>query len=177
MIGRSPAFACLALLGALGFAAPAATQELSAPCRLCEPGATAIDEKPAKPIVLEVETTLDFDRLILSGGAGGSAELGPDGTRIASGGVTAIGARAMVGEVVIRGEPGRQVRVELPSNIELIGLSGGSIRVESVRSDLPSLPRLDSNGRLSFRIGGVVQVSGNADGDFRGDARIDVDYF
>jgi hypothetical protein len=177
MKGRSPAFACLALLGALGLAAPAAPQELNAPCLLCEPRPTVLEEKPARPISLDIETTLDFDRLILSGGSGGTAELDPNGARIASGAVTAIGARAMVGEVVIRGEPGRQLRIELPSNIELFGLAGGSLRVESIRSDLPPLPRLDSNGQLSFRIGGVVQVSGNADGDFRGNARINVEYF
>lgn len=177
MMGRSPAFACLALIGALGLAAPAAPQELSAPCRLCEPGAAASNEKPAKPISLDVGTTLDFDRLILSGGGSGTAELGPDGSRIASGAVKEIGARAMVGEVVIRGEPGRQVRIDLPGDIELFGLSGGSLRVEAIRSNLPPLPRLDSNGQLVVRFGGIVRVSGNADGDFRGNARINVEYF
>ena len=177
MMGRSPPFACLALLGAFGLAAPAAPQELAAPCNLCQPGAAAVEEKPAKPISLHVETTLDFDRLIMSGADGGTAELGPDGSRIASGAVSAIGARAMVGEVVIRGEPGRQVRVELPGDIELFGLAGDSLRVESIRSDLPPLPRLDSNGRLTVRFGGIVRVSGNVDGDFRGNARINVEYF
>jgi hypothetical protein len=136
-----------------------------------------IDEKPASPISLHVEASLDFDQLILAGAGSGTAELGPDGTRIVTGTVTALSARAMVGEVVIRGEPGRLLRVDLPRNIELFGFNGGSIHIDSIRSDLPAAPRLDSNGKLSFRFGGVIRVSGDTDGQFRGDVRIDVDYF
>jgi len=83
----------------------------------------------------------------------------------------------MVGEVVIRGEAGRMVRVTLPERIELFGLSGGSIRLESIESDLPPMPRLDGEGRLSFRFGGILRVTGEADGEFRGDVPIDVEYF
>jgi hypothetical protein len=83
----------------------------------------------------------------------------------------------MVGEVTIRGEPGRMVRVTLPERIELFGLAGGSIRLESIRSDLSPMPRLDGEGRLSFRFGGILRVSGDLDGEFRGDVPIDVEYF
>ena len=83
----------------------------------------------------------------------------------------------MVGQVLVRGEPGREVRIELPRSIELTGFNGGSIRIESIRSDLPTMPRLDSNGRLAFRFGGIIRLSGGADGEFRGDARIEVNYF
>jgi Domain of unknown function (DUF4402) len=176
MMGRVSALACLALTGALALAAPALPQDVTAPCRLCTTN-PKVEEAPAKPVQLDVQASLDFDRLILGGAGDGSAEIRPDGSRIARGSVAAMTARAMVGEVVIRGEPGRQVRVDLPNSIELHGFSGGTIRVESIRSDLPSDPRLDSNGRLNFRFGGVVQVSGNADGEFRGNARIDVEYF
>ena len=175
MLGRCPLLASLAL-AAMGLAAPALPQDVQAPCRLCDPAAGSIEDNPAAPISLDVEASLDFDRLILAGAGSGSAELGPDGTRIATGTVTAISARAMVGEVVIRGEPGRTVRVDLPRNIDLWGFNGGSIQIDSIRSDLPAAPRLDSNGRLSFRLGGIVRVSGDADGQFRGDLRIDVDY-
>ena len=100
-----------------------------------------------------------------------------NGSRSVTGTITALSARAMVGEVMVRGEPGRMVRVDLPRNIELFGFNGGTIRVDSIRSDLPAAPRLDSNGRLSFRFGGVIRVAGDTDGQFRGDVRIDVDYF
>ncbi|HET9399182.1 MAG TPA: DUF4402 domain-containing protein [Sphingomicrobium sp.] len=150
---------------------------MAAPCRLCGPSGVTDGAAPAEPVRLEVEASLNFDRLVLAGAGEGTAELAPDGSRIVSGSVTAISARAVLGEVVIRGEPGRQLRVELPHSIDLTGFNGGSIRVESIRSDLPATPRLDSRGELNFRFGGLVRVSGNTDGEFRGDARINVDYF
>ena len=176
MLGRCPLLICLALVSATGIAAPALTQDVQAPCRLCNPNSLSIEEKPSTPISLDVEASLDFDQLILAGSGSGTAELGPDGSRNVTGTVTALSARAMVGEVSIRGEPGRIVRVDLPRNIELFGLNGGSIHIDAIRSDLPAVPRLDSNGKLSFRFGGIIRVSGDTDGQFRGDVRIDVDY-
>lgn len=177
MLGRYLALLTLALSGAVGLSAPALPQDASAPCRLCEPGGAPTDAKPAKPITLDVQASLDFDRLILAGSGDGGAELAPDGTRTAKGSVASIGARAMAGEVIIRGEPGRIVRVVLPGSIELQGLSGGTIRLESIRSDLPAMPRLDANGTLRFRFGGIVRLIGDVDGEFRGDVPVDVDYF
>jgi len=177
MLGRYLALFTLALGGALGLAAPAMPQDVSAPCRLCESGSEAAKGKPATPVTLDVEAKLDFDQIILASSGAGSVELGPDGARSVSGSVTAVGARAMVGEVVIRGEPGRTVRIDLPRQVELFGRNGGSIRLESIHADLPAMPRLDDNGRLSFRFGGVLRLSGDLDGEFRGDVRIDVEYF
>lgn len=176
MTGRIHAHLILALAGALGCSAPASPQDVTAPCSLCSPKADATDQKPAAPVRLDVEVDLDFDRLVLAGVGDGRAELGPDGARTVSGSIASIGARAMVGEVVIRGEPGRYVRIELPRRIELQGFSGGVIRLESLRSDLPQMPRLDSNGLLRFRLGGVLHLTGDVSGEFRGDVTIDVDY-
>jgi len=176
-MGRTSALVALALTGALGLAAPALPQDVSAPCRLCGSSLQPADDKPKEPVSLDVETRLDFDRLVVAGAGEGRAELGPDGTHSISGSITAIGARAMVGEVVIKGEPGRLIRVELPRRIELIGLAGGSIQLESIRSDLPDMPRLDGNGRLRFRFGGMLRIIGEVDGEYRGDVPIDVDYF
>lgn len=177
MTGRFLALACLAHLGAWVLAVPAHSQDVVAPCRLCDAGGKTAEEKPSEPVRLEIEASLDFDRLVTSGLGSGRAELAPDGSRTVSGSITAMSARAMVGEVSIRGEPGRQVRIEFPHSIELAGFNGGSIRIESIRSDLPPMPRLDSDGRLNVRFGGVIHLSGDADGDFRGDARIEVEYF
>lgn len=175
---RKPAIlTALALLAATGAAAPAPSQEVVAPCRLCGAAEVAANEKPLEPVQLEVATRLDFDQLILVGSGGGSAELGPNGARIASGSVKAISARATLGEVSIRGEPGRQIRIELPSTIELHGFNGGTIRLDAIRSDQPPVSRLDGNGRLNFRFGGIVHVSGDSDGLFRGDVQVNVEYF
>jgi hypothetical protein len=177
MLGRTSALVALALTGALGLAAPGLPQDVSAPCRLCESTDKPADDKPKEPVSLDVETRLDFDRLVVAGAGEGRAELGPDGAHSISGSITAIGARAMVGEVVIRGEPGRLVRVELPRRITLTGMAGGTIQLESIRSDLPVMPRLDGNGRLHFRFGGILRITGDVDGEYRGDVPIDVDYF
>ena len=177
MLGRRALIACLAMFTALALPTPALPQDVQAPCRLCDSTSQSVEEKPALPISLDVEASLDFDQLILAGTGSGSAELGPDGSRSVTGTVTALSARAVVGEVVIRGEPGRMLRVDLPRNIELFGFNGGSIQIDSIRSDLPPMPRLDANGKLGFRFGGVIRIAGDTDGQFRGDVRIDVEYF
>ena len=82
----------------------------------------------------------------------------------------------MVGSVVVRGQPGRLVRVNLPASIALYGRTGGSIRLDSLVTDLPSQPRLDSQGSLAFRFGGELHVEGDAAGEYRGDVPITVDY-
>lgn len=124
---------------------------------------------------LEVETSLDFDQLVLTGPAGGVARLGPDGSRLTQGALGSLSGRAMVGEVVIRGEPGRIVRVDLPSRIDLYG-NGGTLSISRITSDLSSAPRLDGEGRLRVRFGGELAVSGDAEGNYRGDVPITVEY-
>lgn len=176
-MGHRTALVSLALAGVLGIAAPASPQDVGAPCRLCNPTGKAPEERASEPVSLDVQAKLDFDRLVLAGTGEGSAELGPDGSRTVSGSVTAISSRAMVGEVTVRGEPGRMVRVDLPRSIELQGMNGGTIRLDSIRSDLPSDPRLDGSGMLRFRFGGIIRISGDTDGEYRGDVRINVEYF
>jgi len=82
----------------------------------------------------------------------------------------------MVGEARVRGEPGRQVRVDLPSRLELHSMGGGRISIDEIVTDLPADPRLDSSGSLSFRFGGRIRFSGSNDGDFRGELPITVEY-
>lgn len=87
-----------------------------------------------------------------------------------------VGPRAMVGTVLVHGDAGRGVRVELPRRIELYSLGGGRITLDDVASDLPAAPRLDAAGNLSFRFGGRLIITGDADGQFRGDLPITVEY-
>jgi hypothetical protein len=153
-------------------AAPAAAQ-----CRLCPEGAALTAEQPpAQPVRLEVETSLDFDQLILTGPTGGTARLGPNGSRTTSGAVESLSPRAMSGEILIRGEPHRSVRISMPERIELVGSAGGSLVIRNLSNDLPASPRLDAEGRLEVRFGGELAVSGDAEGDYRGDITITVDY-
>lgn len=166
----SPALAVAAAV--LSAAAPALAQ-----CRLCDTPTTTADlSSDTDEVSLQIETSLDFDRLVLLGAGEGTATLLPDGSRAATGVIGDIGGRAMAGSGVLRGQPGRAVRVDLPRLIELHSLSGGRIVIEEVVSDLPSAPRLDSTGKLEFRFGGRLRISGDAEGEYRGDIPITVDY-
>ena len=170
----------LLLLSVLAFAAGMATvpaMPAAAQCRLCAAPTTGTEERPGDgPVSLAIETNLDFDRLILLGIGEGSATLLPNGSRGVSGVLGDISGRAMVGSAVIHGEAGRSVRIDLPPRIELFSLSGGRIVIEDIVSDLPAAARLDGAGALAFRFGGRLRISGDAEGDYRGDVPITVEY-
>ena len=169
---RTLALAIAALVAAAVGLAPARGQ-----CRLCEKPTTALSQSAdADGIELEIQTSLDFGRLILAGQGQGAAVIRPDGSNTAEGALTGISPRAMVGTAVVHGGPGRAVRVELPRRIDLYSIGGGRITVDDVTSDLSSLPRLDSAGNLSFRFGGRVTVTGDSEGDYHGDMPITVEY-
>lgn len=166
----------------LGFSLAAAISLWAAPsaraqCRLCSTPTTLPDEvKADEQIALEIEAALDFDRLVVMGPGDGSATLRPDGTRLATGSVEVISGRAMVGEARVRGEPNRSVRIDMPSRIQLHSLNGAAISIDQVITDLPAVARLDSAGNLKFRFGGRLMLTGNVDGEFRGELPITVEY-
>ena len=174
MLGRTALVSLAIAAAAAGFAVPAPSE---AQCRLCgTPTTTREEPEAAGEVKLEVETSLDFDRLILANEGEGTATLRPDGSTATGGSLADMSARAVVGTVTLRGEPGRAVRIEIPSRIQLYSLSGGSISFDDVTSDLPSLPRLDAAGRLTFRFGGRLRISGDAEGDYRGELPITAEY-
>lgn len=149
----------------------------SAPCRLCDTPTTELSEDSGgAAIQIELQTTLDFDRLVLFGDGQGAATLLPSGQRGATGSVATMSARAMVGSVSVRGTPGRAVRIDMPRRIELQSSRGGRVAIDSIETDLPTAPRLDSAGNLTFQFGGRLDVRGDAEGDYRGDIPITVDY-
>lgn len=154
-----------------------AAMPVSAQCRLCSTPTTQLQtDGNGGDIRLDVEATLDFDRLVLLGGGQGAATLLATGERTAAGSVATVSARAMVGSITVHGEPNRALRVEMPGSIQLYSLSGGRISVDQLDTDLPGMPRLDSAGNLTFRFGGRLQISGDADGEYRGDVPITVKY-
>jgi hypothetical protein len=158
-------------------AAAAAAWPALAQCRLCDtPTTSPALGHDGKEVALQLETSIDFGRLVVSAGGQGNALLRPDGSATATGSLVGPGARAMAGSAVIHGQPGKAVRVILPPHIVLTSLAGGQITFEDVTSDLPALPQLDSNGRLTFRFGGRLRVSGDAEGQYRGDLPILVEY-
>lgn len=159
-------------MGAAALSPPAQAQ-----CRLCAtPTTTRDDAATGDDIQLEVQSSIDFDRLVFFGQGEGDAVIRPDGSAAATGAIASMSPRAMVGTVVVHGQPGRTIRVDLPSRIELYSLGGGRIVFDQVTSDLPSLPRLDAAGNLKFRFGGRLRITGDADGNYRGDLPITVEY-
>ncbi|GAA4710101.1 DUF4402 domain-containing protein [Sphingomonas lutea] len=148
-----------------------------AQCRLCDTPVTARDGSgEGAPVALEIETSLSFDRLVLLGDGEGSAVIRPDGTTSALGMIGQVGPRAMVGSAIVRGEPNRVVRVDLPRQITLHSAAGNAIGFDEMVSDLPAVPRLDSTGTLRFRFGGRLHIRGEAEGEYRGDLPITVEY-
>lgn len=154
-----------------GVPAPAPAQ-----CRLCDTPTTEVMDSDEPALAVEVQTTLDFDRLVLLGDGQGAATLLPTGQRSASGAVATVSARAMVGSVSVHGAPGKAVRIDMPRRIELHSSGGGKIAIDMIETDLPGMPRLDASGNLTFRFGGRLDVSGDAEGDYRGDVPITVEY-
>jgi len=87
-----------------------------------------------------------------------------------------VGPRAMVGTVLVHGEPNRAVRVDMPRRVELFSVGGGRMTLDDVSTDLSPAPHLDGAGNLSFRFGGRLIISGDSDGPYRGDLPITVEY-
>jgi hypothetical protein len=154
-----------------------ASAPLRAQSRLCSTPTTDLHEdSEGGPLQLVGQTRLDFDRLVLLGAGSGSATLLPSGETEASGSVATVSARAMVGSVTVHGQANRAVRVDLPLRIQLYSVGGASISIDRIETDLPGAPMLDSAGNLSFRFGGRLQISGDAEGEYRGDIPITVEY-
>ena len=151
---------------------------VSAQCRLCGDPRTAVTAgtPPTGDVDLQIETSLNFDRLILSGAGPGAVTIRPDGSSGVEGTVLQAGPRAMVGTVLVHGIANRPLRVEMPRRIDLFSVSGARITLDDIRSDLSAVPRLDAAGNLSFRFGGRLVLSGDSDGPYRGDLPITVEY-
>ena len=99
---RGSALIAAAIVGAV----MAAPQPAAAQCRLCDaPQTNRAEDADKGEIRIEVETNLNFDRLILFGSGNGSAQLRPDGSASTTGSVTDISPRAMVGTVAFTASP------------------------------------------------------------------------
>ncbi|MDQ3143628.1 MAG: DUF4402 domain-containing protein [Pseudomonadota bacterium] len=179
MSGRFLAPGMVVAFGAACLVAPGAAraQSAQAPCQLCSPERDqAADARPETPLRLEVLTRLEFDRIVFAGLGEALVEMSPDGAATMSGATSATGARAMPGSVMVRGEPGRAVRVELPAFVQLYGEGQGAIRIDSIVTDLAAFPRIGDDGTLTFRFGGDLRISGEGDGAYRGSVDILVEY-
>lgn len=148
----------------------------AAQCMLCgrDAGEAA---RPDAPLAVEISSGLDFDRVAVTAPSGGSVEIDPrSGSRSVQGALANLGGLVMTGAVVVRGEPGRAVRVALPNDVTLRSAGGSSARITRFVTDLPPSPRLGPDGTLRFAFGGHLEVTGEMGGDYRGRIAITVDY-
>ncbi len=151
-------------------------------CRLCSKSESV--EKVANahrdeiPLTIEITANLDFSRAAISGsGGGGRIEVDPDGGgRAVKGGLVDLGGYANAGTALLRGEPGRPVRIDLPPSVRMTGSTGGYIEITGLRTNLSGVPQLDATGRLTFSFGGRIEVHGDMTGSFRGRIPITANY-
>jgi hypothetical protein len=149
-----------------------------AACRLCAPRAPVkADAPPSAPLQIEVETALDFSRVAIATSDGGDVAVDArSGGRKVAGGLVDLGGMALRGTVRLKGEPGRPVRVDLPSRIEMRSSTGGIAHIYDLETDLTVDPVLAADGTLSFAFGGRLSVKGEVSGNFRGSIPITADY-
>jgi Domain of unknown function (DUF4402) len=171
-------FLYIAVIGAITFSAPAAVTAQE--CRLCAPsaGADGADRsaQPQKTLQVDIINGLTFNRAAHTGAGKGKISVAADGTSNVGGGLVALGGYAVAGTAVIRGEPGRYVRIDLPSRVEMTSTTGGKIEIANLRTSLDVTPQLDASGQLTFSFGGDLQVDGDMAGKFRGRIPITAQY-
>jgi hypothetical protein len=164
-----------AILSAALLVAP--VMPVAAQCQLC--GVDEKDKVDAKERValhIEVETGLDFSRIVPQSGDG-AVQIDPrTGAPRSSGGVQALGGVTLRGTVRLTGEPFAAVRIDLPAQIQLRSPTGALAEVREITTDLGPAPRLGGDGTLSFGFGGNLIVKGALTGAFRGSIPITADY-
>jgi hypothetical protein len=143
------------------------------PCLVCAPSVSAEE----RPLSIDIMASLDFARVAATASGGGSAAIDP-ATREQrlAGNAVALGGYPVAGEVVVRGTPGRAVRIDLPAEARLSTAAGGSVALVDLSTDLPPAPRLDAAGVLRFRFGGRLLIGPGANGHFRGRIPITASY-
>jgi hypothetical protein len=163
--------------GLLLCAAGGANARDDAPCLTCDVP-QAIGQAPAaeQELRIEIRTQLDFSRATVRR-RGGKIRVSPqNGTRAVDGDVVDLGGMALAGNAIVRGAPGRLVRVDMPSTVRMSNVRGGTLTIRNLGTNLPQMPRLDSAGQLEFAFGGDLEISGDAYGNYRGRIPITAEY-
>lgn len=152
------------------WAAPAAAQET---CRLCYSGTSVPGERA---LTIEIWADLNFSKMALAGRSGGSAEIDSQGGKRTDGGLIDLGGMAVSGRGRITGQPGREIRVDLPTHVPMTSTDGAKGELSDFTSNLPANPRLNASGELEFSFGARLNLHGSQGGNFRGRIPISVDY-
>lgn len=155
--------------------APAAA---SAQCQLCSEELLAAAAKPTTPIIIQIETRIDFSNIgLLRPNQGGTATIDPaTGQRTLTGSLISLGGLTVQGTVTVRGAKNAQLSVTLPASVQMFNSSGASYPLTNFTTTLKPNPKFDANGELRFNFGGQLQINGSATGTFRGQVPITVEY-
>jgi hypothetical protein len=147
-------------------------------CQLCSPAdqSEAAQSELDTPLNIQITTTLDFSKAALTGNGNGQIAVDPQTGGATKSGVVSLGGYTAAGKVFLSGAPGRNIRVDLPKTVRMTSAGGGIIEIANMRTNLPSSPRLDANGQLSFTFGGELNISGKIYGKFRGRFPITAQY-
>lgn len=151
---------------------PAGAQE---GCRLCysSPGATPGEA----PLTIEIYADLSLGKLAMTGRGGGSVTVDPNSSgKRTQGEMIDLGGTAISGRGLVKGEPLRAVRFDLPERVPMAAPDGSEAELTGFTTNLPAHPVLDSNGRLEFTFGARLVVRGAKGGNYRGRIPITVDY-
>ena len=170
------AAALLALASGPAFAQGTCTNcDLPPGCR----GASQGGSSKCTVVLLDVESDVDFGRLVLVGGQIGhvSIDLGT-GAKLVFGDLADAGGIPIYGTALITGQPLRNVLVTMPSSVALTDPVGGQGTMREFETDLPAMPRLDSTGQLRFNFTGTLYTDSAilSGGTLRGRVPITVDY-
>lgn len=158
-------------LTAILLTVPAGAQQ----CRLCYADPAAKEGEP--PLGIEIWADLNFSKLALTGRDGGSAELpATGGGKRTSGSMIDLGGVAVAGHGKITGSPGREVRIELPMQVDMTSADGGRAELVGFATDLPPHPVLNAHGELEFNFGARLVLRSGTGGNLRGRIPISVDY-
>lgn len=140
---------------------------------LCAPDGEA-DERP---LSIEVSAGLDFARIAAPASGDATVAVDPrSAERSIGGGAVGLGGFPLAGEVVVRGTPGRPIRIDMPREADLATADGRTVHLIRIETDLGPAPRLDAGGMLRFRFGGVLLVKPGTGGLFRGRIPITANY-
>jgi hypothetical protein len=133
-------------------------------------------EQTRVPVQIEIETGLDFSRMVQIGPEGEAGLDAQTGTRKLSGGLAELGGIVLRGTATVTGEPLAQVRIEMPDRIDMRASNGAVAEITDIETTLSPAPMLGIDGKLTFSFGGKMKVKGRATGNFRGNIRITADY-
>ncbi|MXO63805.1 DUF4402 domain-containing protein [Qipengyuania oceanensis] len=106
-------------------------------------------------LVLQIESDIDFGRLVLVGSGVGSVLIDlQTGQKVTFGGIDDLGGIAIQGRATITGKPFKAIRVDMPLSVTMSDPGGGRAQLRDFETDLPAFAVLDATGTMTFHFTG-----------------------